>query len=107
MCIVFFLFSVCFYSCNDRPSYVLSDKMMENFLFDLYIAEAIIKNKADFHTDYKQKEILFYSVLDKYNVSEQEFNATLVWYNAHLEKFIKINEQLIIKYVFLIKKIKK
>jgi hypothetical protein len=83
---------------------------MEDVLFDLYIAKAIVKNKKiDYYVDsvVVKRKNPFYSVLNKHRVSEQTFNRSLEWYNSHLENFIKINRQLYIRYYFMINQLKK
>lgn len=76
---------------------------MENVLFDLYIAETEIKeNYAVFHSDSIRKQQLLHSVFKKHRISEQKFDTSLVWYNAHLDKYLKINDKLTARYTLLI-----
>jgi hypothetical protein len=95
-------------ACSSRPSYVLSDKKMENLLFDLYIAETEIKENASvFLNDSLQKRQLLHSVFEKHRVSEQTFDTSLVWYNANLDKYFKIIEKVTERYTILIEDLKK
>ena len=78
---------------------------MEDVLFDFYVAEAEIKeNSAVFYSDSSQKTV-FQAVFKKHRISEQKFDTSLVWYNAHLDKYMKINEKLTERYTILIGKL--
>jgi hypothetical protein len=95
-------------ACSNRPSYVLSDKKMENILFDLYIAEAEIKeNTSVFLNDSLRKQQMLHSVFEKHRVSEQAFDTSLVWYNANLDKYFKVIEKVTERYTILIEDLKK
>jgi hypothetical protein len=97
-----------FSACGNRPSNVLSEKKMEDVLFDLYIAETEIReNSAVFSNDSLRKQQLLHSVFKKHRIPEQRFDTSLVWYNAHLDKYIKINNRLTERYAFLIEKLQK
>ncbi|GHV20784.1 hypothetical protein FACS189428_0250 [Clostridia bacterium] len=102
----FILFFLLFTACTNRPWNVLSEKKMENLLFDLYIAETEIKeNSPVFQSDSLRKQQLLHSVFEKHHVSEKRFDTSLVWYNAHLDRYLKINEKLTERYTLLITKL--
>jgi hypothetical protein len=90
-------------ACNGRPRYVLSDSKMENVLFDLHLAENVISdNYMIFSGDSVRKQQLLNSVFDKHKITEQTFDTSLVWYNAHLDKYLKINANLSQRYANLL-----
>jgi hypothetical protein len=106
--ILFVLAMALLSACNNRPSYVLSDKKMENILFDLYIAETEIKeNNPVFLNDSLRKQQLLHSVFGKHRLSEQTFDTSLVWYNANLEKYLKIIEKVTKRYASSIEDLRK
>ena len=83
-----------FTACTSKPVYVLSDKKMEDVLFDLYIVEAGMKEKlVVLHEDSAQKQDLLQSVFKKHKISQAKFDTSLVWYNANLKRYLKINDQ--------------
>jgi hypothetical protein len=72
---------------------------MEAVLFDLYIAETEIKeNSPVFQSDSIRKQQLLQSVFDKHRISQQTLDTSLVWYNAHLDKYLKINTAISARY---------
>ncbi|MDR1527464.1 MAG: DUF4296 domain-containing protein [Dysgonamonadaceae bacterium] len=97
---------VLFVACTAKPAYVLSDKKMENVLFDLYIAQTEInENAAVFYNDSAKKQELLQTVFKKHKISQAKFDTSLVWYNAHLDRYMKINTQLTERYGRLINKL--
>jgi hypothetical protein len=94
-------------SCSKRPSHVLSDEKMEHILFDLYIAETEInENRPVFSDDSLRRQQLLHSVFKRHKVSEQAFDTSLVWYNANLDKYLKIIENVTERYTVLIEDLK-
>ncbi|MDR0540760.1 MAG: DUF4296 domain-containing protein [Dysgonamonadaceae bacterium] len=101
-----YLFLILFAACTGKPAYVLSDKKMENVLFDLYIAETEInENSTVFRTDSAKMQNLLQSVFKKHKISQAKFDTSLVWYNAHVDRYMKINTQLTERYGLLIEKL--
>jgi len=98
-------FLTCFllFACTNRPSNVLSEQKMEAVLFELYQLEAAInENRYLFANDSTRKAQSLKSVFDKHKISEAKFDTSLVWYNANLNKYLKINEKLNKRYEQLI-----
>ena len=88
-----------FLACTTKPVYVLSDKKMENVLFDLYIAEVEInENSGIFYNDSAKKQDLLQSVFKKHKISQARFDTSLVWYNANLKRYLKVNDQVTGRY---------
>jgi len=101
------LVSAVFAMCT-KPSYVLSEKKMEKVLYDIYIAEAeMTNNYSIFNSDSVKKRELLNSVLAKHKISQEMLDTSLVWYSAHLEKFININKKIEEQYSVLIDTLKK
>ncbi|GHU71990.1 hypothetical protein FACS189413_14430 [Bacteroidia bacterium] len=76
---------------------------MEAVLFDLYLTETAVKeNRSFFADDSIKKAEWLQTVFRKHKITEEKFDTSLVWYNANLEKFQKINEKLNERYAKLI-----
>ncbi len=90
----FFLFFSLFLSSCGEPSWVLSEKKMEDVLFDIHIADGEIRmNYADFHKE-EEKADLYESIYEKHGITKHDFDTSLVWYGANLDKFVRIYENL-------------
>ena len=94
-----YLFLGMFVACTGKPMYVLSDKKMENVLFDLHLAEiGVSENARIFYNDSAKKQDLLQSVFEKHKISQERFDTSLVWYNAHLSHYLKINTKVTERY---------
>ncbi len=95
-------------ACSDRPSWVLTDAKMADVLYDLNLAEAEIENNyLIFQNDSGNRKELLNSVFRKHKITEQQFDTSLVWYNAHLDQFLKITDQVSKRYSDLSEKLQK
>lgn len=94
ICSVFFLVN-----CSDRPSNVLSDKKMEDVIYDLYLAEAVKdRNYAMFNNDSARKQQLANDVFKKNKIKERDFDSSLEWYAGNLERYLKILDRVSERY---------
>lgn len=88
MCRVFrnFFLSVCVVlltgACKPGvPSGVIPPSTLEDLLYDYHVAQAMAETGRD---SMNQKRYGYVrAVLDKYGVTEAEFDSTMVWYSAH------------------------
>jgi len=95
-----------FLACTIKPANVLSDKKMENVLFDLYMAEAgMSDNPGIFYNDSAKKQDLLQSVFKKHKTSQAKFDTSLVWYNANLKNYLKINTLVEERYEYRIRQL--
>lgn len=79
-------------SCSTRPKYVLSEKKMVEVFEDLYIAEAILKErKADFEQE-ELKKALMEGVLKKHKITQAELDSSLVWYADNINLYSQIQD---------------
>lgn len=92
--VVFFMltFAALFLSCKPQvPGKYIQPNVMEDILFDYHIAMGMI---SDNDTNDFQKRMYEASVLKKYDVSEAEFDSSLVYYTRHADRFQTIYENL-------------
>lgn len=94
-----FFLSAFFTACDNRPFHVLSDKKMEAVLFDVYIAQTEIDNNHAVFSDSARKADLLNAVFQKHKINKADFDSSLVWYSDNLDKYIKINEKIVERYV--------
>ena len=80
------------FSCQNRPSEVLSRKKMENVMYDMYIAEAIIDNDYQKFAESQNKEALIEQVLEKHKISEARWDTSLSWYSDNIDLYLRIND---------------
>lgn len=90
--LLFLILTMLLSSCQNRPSEVLSRKKMENVMYDMYIAEAIIDNDYQRFAHPETKEALIDQVLVKHKISEARWDTSLSWYSDNIDTYIQIND---------------
>lgn len=66
---------------------------MADVLYDMTLAEAEIENNYGlFNNNNEKKQDLLNVIFKKHKITRQQFDTSLVWYNAHLEQYFKVNE---------------
>ena len=87
---VFSLFVLC--SCEVKmPDYVMSPQKMEAFLYDYHLIQSMTNHYSS--DDYKEK--LYYSyVFKKHNISKEQFDSSMLWYNRYPKHMRRIYENL-------------
>ena len=88
----FFIFATILFSCQNRPSQVLPRKKMENLMYDMYVAEAIIDNDYQEFGKPEKKEALIDQVLRKHKITEARWDTSLSWYSDNIEVYLQIND---------------
>ena len=83
-------------SCKPRvPRYILSEKTMENVLYDYYLAKVMSEAQTN---DSLSKNEYLKAVFQKYNVTTEEFDASLKWYTRHTEILYDVYKRLNIRF---------
>lgn len=88
----FLILTTMVFSCQNRPSEVMPRKKMENVMYDMYIAEAIIDNDYQNFTLPEKKEALIKQVLEKHKISEARWDTSLSWYSDNIDQYLQIND---------------
>ena len=88
----FFILITMVFSCKNRPNEVLPRKKMENVMYDMYIAEAIIEHEYQDYDLPEKKEALIHQVLEKHKISEARWDTSLSWYSDNIEQYLQIND---------------
>ncbi len=78
------LLAIVMVACKvERPSYVLSDGVMEKVLYDYHIAKAMGEN-VDYKDQYL-RALYLNAVFKKHNITQAQFDTTMAWYARHPE----------------------
>ena len=73
-------------SCKPTvPSEFIQPDEMEDILYDYHVAQAMAKQGMPRETDFN-KTRNFMAVLKKYNVTEADFDSSLVYYYSHVDR---------------------
>lgn len=74
------------------PDDILQPAQMEELLHDYHLASSMT-NELPYSENYKKQAYLNY-VFKKHNVTEAQFDSSMVWYTRHTEELAKIYENL-------------
>lgn len=80
--------SICFvfFACTNRPKEVLSSNNMANVITDLHKADGALTIAMRTNPDIDAKEY-YASVLNRYKLTQSEFDSSLVWYTKNPKRF--------------------
>lgn len=74
-----------------RPRDILSRREMQAVLLDLHKAEAVLQVSGYASYAYEEEESkAYYITLQKHNLTQAQFDSSLVWYTKHPQLFDKI-----------------
>lgn len=77
------------------PAEFIQPDDMEDILYDYHVSQAMARSEME--SDY-QKDLYFKAVLKKHNVSEADFDSSLVYYYSHVDRlrdiYGHVNERL-------------
>lgn len=79
-------------SCHNRPDEVLTRRKMENVMYDMYVAEALIESDYQEYNNPEKKEALIDQVLKKHKISEARWDTSLSWYSDKIDIYLQIND---------------
>lgn len=73
-----------------RPRNVLSSSRLEDLLYDMHRAEAILQ-QAGYNYGHEDEVMKYhYEVLAAHGVTQAQFDSTIVWYTSHPTRYDKI-----------------
>ncbi len=87
-----FIFATIFIlsSCDGRPKNVLSQGKMADVLTDMHKLEGSFEAKGILYTQFDLKSKYYNSILEKYDITQAQFDSSVVWYTKNPKKFEKI-----------------
>lgn len=79
-------------SCSKRPKYVLSEEKMAEVFEDLYVAEAVFRNRRTDFPDQEKKDAVIEGILQKHNITQMELDSSVVWYSDNITLYGQIQD---------------
>ena len=76
-------------SCDERPKDVMSEKKMEDVLYDYHIMQGVIEQLPSEDKEQKAQDYIN-AVFKKHNISHADFERALVYYNRHQKELYSI-----------------
>lgn len=86
----------CLLACRKLPDGVLSESKMQRVLEDMLIAESLLGTQyQDFRND-SAKQRLYFSVFQKHNVTQAQYDSSLVWYGKDLDAYMRMHDTILV-----------
>lgn len=82
-------------ACSKVPDGILSEKKMQAVQLDMQLAEAMINLNSKEFSDDARKEALYQSIFRKYEITQAEYDSSLVWYGRHLDIYMKVYDRVL------------
>lgn len=84
---------VAFWACTPTvPSRYIQPDEMEDILYDYHLAQAMAQRETNYQEGQKNRTLYFYAVLAKHNVSEADFDSSMVYYYSNIPQLQKVYE---------------
>ena len=84
------LLLVAFTACTPRPKGVLSQQKMVKVLYELHRADGILQTQGYNYGHEEELNRYYGTVLQKQEITQAQFDSSLVWYTAHPKQFARI-----------------
>lgn len=82
---------VVFWACTPSvPSRYIQPDEMEDILYDYHLAQAMAQKDKNYQEGQKNRTKYFYAVLAKYDVTEADFDSSMVYYYSDIPQLQKI-----------------
>jgi len=85
-----------FSACNGRPKGVLSQSKMTDILTDLHKLDGCLNEKGFQYGHYPEKAPYYKFILKKYDITQTQFDSSLVWYTKNPKYFEKVYANVLI-----------
>ncbi|MDR3261713.1 MAG: DUF4296 domain-containing protein [Tannerella sp.] len=86
---VFFIVTFLF-ACSRTPKGIIPEKKMQRVLMDMQLAEIMIGMDPSSYGTIANKKTLYQSVFDKHQLTEAEYDSSLIWYGKHLTQYMRV-----------------
>ncbi len=86
-----------FFACENKPEGIISKGKMEDVLYDYHLVQGMLNYMTPMERDEKSQYYLD-AVFEKHNITQAQFDSSLVWYNKNTEDLRDIYKELKTRY---------
>lgn len=90
---IVFLVLILLTTCSKVPDHIISEKRMQDIVVDMYLAESIIASDYKKYNNDSIKQVLFKSVFAKHQITQADYDSSLVWYAKNLEIYLQVYDR--------------
>jgi hypothetical protein len=85
-----FFFTAVLSACSRTPDGILPEKKMQQVMVDMQLAEAMIYMEPHTYATPVERRALYQAVFGKHQLTEAEYDSSMIWYGKHLERYMRI-----------------
>lgn len=89
------LFILVLVGCSKTPEHVINENDMASLMADMYKAEAMVEEESGKSYNDSMKLVIRQSVFMKHNVTQAQFDTSLIWYAHHLDVYDKVYDDVV------------
>lgn len=93
--LTFALLALALISCSKTPEHVINEDDMASLMADIHKAEALIEDESKVTYNDTMKLTLRQSIFMKHNVTQAQFDTSLIWYSHHLDVYNKVYDDVL------------
>lgn len=83
--------------CNKLPEGVLDKDEMVDLLVDIHKGESVVELQRGVYSNDSLRKVLKQSILRKHGVTQAQLDTSFVWYGNHVEDYISIYDDVIVR----------
>mgnify|MGYP006291638771 CR=1 FL=1 len=86
------------HSGTKNEKYILEEDKMVDVMVDVHMAEAVLRNKRISGDELDKLTSDYYSkIFSKHEITQQQFDSSIVYYEDHIKDFNEIYEKVIVR----------
>jgi hypothetical protein len=82
-------------ACDGRPKGVLASGKMADVLVEMHKTDAVLAEKGYVFGRYSNKAPYYKFILKKYNITQAQFDSSLVWYTKNPQRFENVYDNVL------------
>lgn len=79
-------------ACSHTPGGIIPEKKMCDVLIDMQMAQTIINDDPYTYASFDKKNALFQSVFKKHNLTQAEYDSSLIWYGKNIDIYMRVHD---------------
>ncbi len=80
-------------ACNKVPSDIIQPEEMAYLMADIRTADGVVTLNRGDYIDFESKKALREAVLERHNVTQAQFDSSIVWYGRNIAEYQKISDR--------------
>ena len=80
-------------ACRKVPGDIVQPEDMSQYLADIYVGESAVEMNYSEYSNDSVRQALKQAILERHHLTQQLVDTSMMWYGAHIDKYIKVYER--------------